>query len=77
VQQKTGPINGVDEPAGFNFFFQIATERGRRACCVKVGAESMHNASAVFRENWPAIETMARDKIQAGTDEGVITLEFR
>jgi hypothetical protein len=76
VQQKTRPINGVVKPSGFNFFFQIATDGGRRACCVKVDAETMHNASAVLRENWPAIETMARDKIQAGTDEGVITLEF-
>jgi hypothetical protein len=35
----------------------------------------MQEASALFREKWPVIESMARDGIKAGTvDDGVITL---
>jgi hypothetical protein len=67
-------MNG-DGPGGYNFFFQIASDGERRACCVKVDAPSMHEASALFREKWPAIEEMARDGIKTGTvEDGVITL---
>ena len=47
----------------------------RRACCVKVDAPNIHEASALFREKWPVIESMARDGIKGEIDEdGVITL---
>ena len=61
--------------SGYTFFFQIANDGGRRACCVKVGATNMHEASAIFRQRWSVIERMARDGIKAGAvDEGVITI---
>jgi hypothetical protein len=35
----------------------------------------MHEAAALFRQNWPAIESMARDGIKTKViDDGVITL---
>jgi hypothetical protein len=75
MRQQRTPINGDGRPAGYTFFFQIASDGERRACCVKVDAPSMHEASALFREKWPVIESMARDGIKNGTvDDGVITL---
>ena len=73
MRQQRTPINGDRQPAGYSFFFQIASDGERRACCVKVDAPSMHEASAMFREKWSVIESMARDGISNASD-GVITL---
>jgi len=63
------------QPVGYTFFFQIASEGRRRACCVKVEAPDIQEASALFRKKWPVIESMARDGIESGAvDDGVITL---
>ena len=68
-------MNGDGQPDGYSFFFQIASDGERRACRVKVDAPSIHEASALFREKWPVIESMARDGIRSGTvEDGVITL---
>ena len=75
MRQARLSLNGDGQPDGYTFFFQIATAGERRACCVKVDAPDMQEASALFREKWPVIESMARDGIKAGTvDDGVITL---
>jgi hypothetical protein len=71
MQKEQGSIS----TDGYTFFFQIANDGGRRACCVKVAALNMHEASALFRQKWPVIESMARDGIDGGViDGGVITL---
>ena len=63
------------QPVGYTFFFQIASEGRRRACCVKVEAPDIHEASALFREKWPVIESMARDSINSRViDDSVITI---
>ena len=68
-------MNGDGESVGYTFFFQIANDGGRRACCVKVDASNIHEASALFRQNWPVIESMARNGINSrGIGDGVITL---
>jgi hypothetical protein len=68
-------ISGDVGSVGYTFFFQIANDGGRRACCVKVDASNIHEASALFRKNWSVIESMARDGIDsAGIGDGVITL---
>jgi hypothetical protein len=65
----------MGETVGYTFFFQIANEGGRRACCVKVDALNIHEASALFRQKWSVIESMARDGINSkGIDDGVVTL---
>jgi hypothetical protein len=75
MRQQRTPIDGDGQSAGYTFFFQIANDGERRACCVKVDAPNIHEASALFRENWPVIESMARDGIKTGVvDDGVITL---
>jgi hypothetical protein len=68
-------MNGDGESVGYTFFFQIANDGGRRACCVKVDAPNIHEASALFRQNWSVIESMARNGINSrAIDDGVITL---
>jgi hypothetical protein len=74
MRQQRSQMNGDGQP-GYNFFFQIASDGERRACCVKVDAPSMQEASALFREKWPVIESMARNGIRGGdVEDGVITL---
>jgi hypothetical protein len=75
MQQERTAINGDRESVGYTFFFQIADDGRRRACCVKVDALNMHEASALFRQKWSVIELMARDGIKSSsTSDGVITL---
>jgi hypothetical protein len=75
MRQERTPIGCDGEPAGYTFFFQIASDGRRRACRVKVAAGNMQEASALFRRNWSVIESMARDGVN-GSDagDGVITL---
>jgi hypothetical protein len=76
MRQKRTPSNGDGEPGGYTFFFQIANDGGRRACCVKVEAANMVEAAALFQQKWPVIESMAREGINSNSDigDGVITL---
>jgi hypothetical protein len=75
MRQARFLVDGDGQQTGYTFFFQIATDGERRACCVKVDAPDIREASALFREKWPVIESMARDGIKTGTvNEGVITL---
>jgi hypothetical protein len=75
MRQERTPTKSGGETVGYTFFFQIANDGGRRACCVRVDAVNVHEASALFREKWPVIEEMARDGIRTGAaDEGVITI---
>ena len=75
MRRERTPIDGDGEAVGYSFFFQIANEGGRRACCVKVDALNIHEASALFRQKWSVIESMARDGIDSRRiGDGVITL---
>jgi hypothetical protein len=75
MRQERTPVDGDGEAVGYTFFFQIASEGGRRACCVKVDAMNIHEASALFRQKWSVIESMARDGINSRRiGDGVITL---
>jgi hypothetical protein len=75
MRQERTLVGGDEESVGYTFFFQIANDGGRRACCVKVNAANIQEASALFRQNWPVIESMARDGINGrGIGDGVITL---
>ena len=75
MRQARLSIDGNGQPDGYTFFFQIAAGGERRACRVTVDASDIHEASALFREKWPVIESMARDGIKTGTvEDGVITL---
>ena len=49
------------ETITYTFHFQITNKGGRQACSVKVHAPNIHDATTFFRQNWPMIESMARD----------------
>jgi hypothetical protein len=75
MRQDRTPMGGDGASAGYTFFFQIASDGGRRACCVKLDAENIHEASALFRQKWSVIESMARDGINSSdVGDGVITV---
>ena len=75
MRHERNRMNGDGEPGGYSFFFQIANDGERRACCVKVDAPSMQEATVLFREKWAVIESMARDGVKDGVvEDGVITL---
>ena len=60
---------------GYTFFFQIATDGERRACCVKVTRLTYMRRRRCFARNGLSSSSMARDGIKTGTvDDGVITL---
>ena len=48
----------------YTFFFQVAKNGERHACCVKVAAASEAEAALLLRTRWGVIETMAREAIQ-------------
>jgi hypothetical protein len=75
MRQERTPMDRDGESVGYTFFFQIANDGGRRACRVRIDAVNIHEASALFRQKWSVIESMARDRINGGDDgDGVITV---
>jgi hypothetical protein len=75
MRQERTPMSCDRGLVGYTFFFQIASDGGRRACRVKVDAENIHEASALFRQKWSVIESMARDGINnRDVSDGVITV---
>ena len=66
------------EAISYAFHFQISDKGGRQACSVKVEAPNIHDATKFFRENWPMIESMARDGLVSRTgDDRIIKLSVR
>ena len=66
----------TSEDAGtitYTFHFQITNKGGRQACSVKVQVPDIHDATTFFRQNWPMIETMARDGLvsRSGDDRTI------
>ncbi len=59
----------------YTFHFQITNKGGRHACSVKVEAQSISDATTLLRENWPMIESMARDRL-VGTSGEDCTITF-
>jgi hypothetical protein len=75
MRHEQMPVDIDGESTGYTFFFQIAHNGGRQACGVEVKASNSQEATTIFRQNWPAIESMARDGIHTRTlDERVIKL---
>jgi hypothetical protein len=74
MRQKQTSIKGDGESVGYTFHFQVANGGARRACCVRVDASNMQEATALFRRKWSLIESMARDgHITGVTDDSAIT----
>jgi hypothetical protein len=61
MRRERQPSNEDAETTAYTFNFQIKNNGGRQACRVKVQALNIHDATTFFRQNWPTIESMARD----------------
>jgi len=61
MRRERRPSNEDAETTAYTFHFQITNNGGRQACSIKVQAPNMHDATSFFRQNWPMIESMARD----------------
>jgi hypothetical protein len=57
------------ETTAYTFYFQITDKGGRQACSVKVHAPNIHDAATLFRQNWPMIESMARDGLASRSND--------
>jgi hypothetical protein len=74
MRRDDQPLKDDAEMTGYTFHFQISNGGCRKACSVKVQAPSMQDATAFFRQNWPTIETMARDGLADAPDDSRIKL---
>jgi hypothetical protein len=70
MRRDDQPIENDRDTTGYTFHFQISNGGCRQACTVKVQAPSMQDATAFFRQNWPTIESMAREGLAGGSDDG-------
>jgi hypothetical protein len=73
MRRERQPTNKDAETIGYTFHFQITNKGGRQACSVKVQAPNIHDATTFFRQNWPMIESMARDSLvsRSGDDRTI------
>jgi hypothetical protein len=69
------PANEAAETTAYTFHFQITSRGGRQACSVEVEAQSISDATTFLRQNWPMIESMARDRlVSTSSDDRTIKL---
>jgi hypothetical protein len=54
------------ETLTYSFHFQLSNKGGRQACSVEVQALNFQDATTYFRQNWPKIESIARDHLANG-----------
>jgi hypothetical protein len=73
VQQ---PMVLTQDTAEFKFNFQMISRGARHACSVAIRATDEVRAAALFRENWSAIEKLARKNLATNTAKQ-IRLEWR
>jgi hypothetical protein len=78
MRRERRPSNEDAGTIAYTFHFQITNNGGRQACSVKVQAPNMHDAMTFFRQHWPMIESMARDRLaNRSDDDRVIKLAVR
>jgi hypothetical protein len=69
MRRERRPTNEEAETIAYTFHFQMTNKGGRHACSVNVQAPNIHDAATFFRQNWPMIESMARDGLVSRSDE--------
>jgi hypothetical protein len=70
MRRERQPTSEGAETIAYTFHFQITNKGGRQACSVKVQATNIHDATTFFRQNWPMIESMARDGLVSRSGDG-------
>jgi hypothetical protein len=53
----------AQDTSEYRFNFQMTSGRARHACCVAIRATDAVEAAALFRNNWSAIESLARKNL--------------
>jgi hypothetical protein len=71
MRRDAQPAHENTGTTGYTFNFQISNGGGRQACSVKVQADTLHDATRFFRQNWSMIETMARDGLATGSRDRI------
>jgi len=74
MRQEHQPIAAALSAVDFKFRFQMTNAGTRQDCSVTIQAVSIHDATAMFRANWPTIENLARRGL-AANDLSDIRLE--
>ena len=75
MRRERQPTSEEAETTSYTFHFQISNKGGRQACSVAVQAPNIRDATTCFRQNWPVIESMARDGLAArSSDDTTINL---
>jgi hypothetical protein len=69
MRRERQPTNKDAETIAYTFHFQMTNKGGRQACSVKVQAPNVHDATTFFRQNWPMIESIARDGLDSRSVE--------
>jgi hypothetical protein len=69
MRRERQPTNKAAETIAYTFHFQITNGGGRQACSVKVQAPNIQDATTFFRQNWPMIESMARNDLVSRSDD--------
>ena len=65
MRQEQQAIAAALSAVDFKFNFQITDAGVRHACSVIIQAVSVHDATAIFRADWPTIENLARRSLSA------------
>jgi hypothetical protein len=73
MRRERRPADGDAGTTAYTFHFQISNNGGRQACSVKVQAANHSDATTFLRQNWPMIESMARDR-PVGSEDRTIQL---
>ena len=63
MRREGQSIRKSKKTTGYTFYFQITNNGGRRACSVRIAAPNLGDATTFFRQNWPVIESLARDSL--------------
>jgi hypothetical protein len=74
MRQEQQPIAAALSAVDFKFRFQMTNAGTRHDCSVTIQAVNIHDATAMFRANWPTIENLARRSL-AANDLSDIRLE--
>jgi hypothetical protein len=68
LQQPFAPAQVTAE---FSFHFQMISGGARHACSVAIRATDEIEAAILFRENWSAIEKLARKNLAMNAVKGI------
>jgi hypothetical protein len=73
MRRERRPTHEDGGTTAYTFHFQMANNGGRQACSVEVQASNIHDATTFFRQNWPMIESIARDGLlnRSGDDRTI------